>query len=60
MLNPHKESFGYVPSMQNIFTEIEITEEEYDGTLLVSFDSDCQIYLKRKPNASFINYKKFR
>ena len=58
ILNLHKESFENVPSIK-IFLH-DITEKDYYETLLVLFDSDFQIYLKQKPNASFINYQEFR
>ena len=40
ILNPFKENFEEVPSIQNILTELSITEEEYYNALSISSDSD--------------------
>ena len=55
ILNPCKENFEEVPSIENILSELGITKEEYYNALSISCDSDFQIHIRRKPNACFIN-----
>ena len=55
ILNPFKENFEEVPSIQNILMKLNITEEEYYNALSISTDSEFQIHIKREPNACVIN-----
>ena len=55
ILNPSKENFEEVPSIENILSELGITKEDYYNALSISCDSDFQIHIRRKPNACFIN-----
>ena len=48
ILNPFKENFEKVSSIQNIVMELNIINE-------LQSDSDFQIHIKREPNACFIN-----
>ena len=55
ILNPMKENFEQVPSINEILSKLCLTEDEYCKCLSVSSDSDFQIHLKQNPNACFVN-----
>ena len=55
ILNPMKENFEQVPSINEILSKLCLTEDDYYKCLSISSDSDFQIHLKWNPNACFAN-----
>ena len=55
IMNPFKENFEEVLSIQNILMELNITEVEYYNALSILWDSNFQVQIKPEPNACFIN-----
>ena len=61
-LNPSKKlydssrsDYEIVKSIDEILASLEISRVEYEAALSISEDKDFQLYLKRSPNACFVN-----
>ena len=55
ILNPEKDDFEHVSSVDEILKQLEIPQQQYYGALSMSTDADFQIHLKRSPNSCFVN-----
>ena len=55
-LDPRKSSFvGNTKTINEILTELSLTEQEYHSALAISSDQDYEIHYKRPPNSCFVN-----